>query len=171
MDIKPHLLGALLVLVVLPQSTAAQETELSLRTHLMIADFDNGTVGAAEVVLSGGYAVHPQVAIALEGYAIFPLRVGSGDNPTDVILRLTPTIEVRIGEPLKYGYLKLGSGLDGQHHEGSWKPAWSLVSAIGFAVRPRDLKLYFGFEFAGGLALLGPKAMTLGVGGFIAFQL
>lgn len=168
---KPHLLGAVLVFLVLPLPTTAQETELSLGTHLMLAEFAGGSGGAAEIVLSGGYAVHPQVAIALEGYAIFPLRIGTGGNTTTMVLRIAPTIELRIGEPLKYGYLKLGSGLDGQQYDGSWKPAWALVYALGYAVRPRTLKFYFGFEFAGGVALLGPKAMTIGVGGFIGVQL
>jgi hypothetical protein len=171
MAFRPYLLGVLLVFAALPRPTAAQETELTARTHLMIAEFAGGSGGAAEIVLSGGYAVHPQVAISLEGYAIFPLRIGSGHNTTKAVLRVAPTIEVRVGEPLKYGYLKLGSGLDGQRYNGSWKPAWSLVSALGYTVRPRDLKFYFGFEFAGGLALIGPKAMTIGVGGYIGFQL
>jgi hypothetical protein len=168
---KPQLLGALLVLLSLARPIAAQETELSMGAHLMLAEFAGGGGGAAEILLSGAYAVHPQVALALEGYAIFPLRIGSGGNTTDVVLRIAPTIAFRLGEPQKYGYLKLGSGLDEQRYEGSWKSAWALVGAIGYAVRPRELKVYFGFEFAGGLTVLGPKAMTIGVGGYIGFAL
>lgn len=171
MRIYIPIFGAVVALLMFSPSLSAQETEITTGAHLMLGEFAGGSGGAAEVVVSGGYAVHPQVALALDGYAIFPLKIGSGGNSTDVVLRVAPTIALRIGDSQKYGYLKLGSGLDYQHYERMWKPAWAMVSALGYAVRPRELKIYFGFEFAGGIAVIGPKAMTIGVGGYIGLQL
>jgi len=176
MSQKANKLARLLAVMVagLTSSPApASETgiDLTVATHVALSDYGPGLGASFDLVLAGAWVPIPELAVGLEGAIAVPLPTGDTTAETDIALRANPAIWLRLGDPSTWGYLKLGCGVDSHLREGDLEPVMVVLGAAGFAVAPRTLLFYFGFELSGKIEVVGSMpTRAIGLGGFMGFS-
>jgi len=165
--------GGLLVLLGLlaaaPAGAQEQEQEwglLAASVHADLAELGETSGAVLDIGLQATWLAWPQVGLGLEAQLLTALRSGNNDERA-LTLQLVPTCTFRFGEPSSWGYVKLGTGYAWQMGES----AWVLAGTAGYAVAPRELYVFFGFELFGEITLIGAPIRTIGLGGLIGFVL
>jgi hypothetical protein len=143
----------------------------SAATHGFLATIGEQSSAAVDFSLLAGWVPVPEILIGMEGGVLIPLGFGKSSNPEGTMAQAGPFAMLRLGDPEKWAYLKLGSELAWPLENENRATNWLLVGAAGFAVAPRDLRIYFGFEVAGEFEVSGPPLRTIGIGGFLGYAL
>ncbi len=169
---------ALLGCVLIPGSARA-ETEvgqegrfhLSLAAHGALVDMEEGWGGGVDLDFRSVWHPVPELGLGIRLGGLFPLRAGSDPRETRMALRVVPGVWLRFGAPEAWAYINLGLGWDGHVRQEGLTNALVLGALAGYAVAPRTLPFFFGFEIAGELNLAGDEVRALGLGGFIGWRL
>jgi hypothetical protein len=137
--------------------------------HGLIAEHGGDFNAGADLEVSFAWAPIPEIAIGLDSSIGVPLKKVS--NRSAAVLRLAPMIWMFFGDPQSWGFVKMGIG-PSQHFNDAGNPAsWVLVGGAGFAVAPRELPFFFGFELHGELKMAGKlPSDAIGLGGFVGWR-
>jgi hypothetical protein len=163
--------GLFLILALAHAPLSRAQIDLTGAVHASLSDLGPGLGAALDLFFAFAWAPIPEVALGLETGLGLPLPTGEDTTTTDLTYRANPAVWLRFGNPEVWTYLKAGCGLDSHVRDGDFTPVLVVVGALGFAVAPRTLLFYFGFELTGQYEVAGelPTRMV-GLGGFLGYR-
>ena len=156
---------------------AAEDAEAEGRVHLSgalhgaLLDMQEGWGGGLDVDLRGAFFPIPELGLGLRMGCMLPLSAGEDPRRTLAALRLMPGAWLRFGSAEAWGFLFLGLGWDVHLREESQDHSLLAGAQAGYAVAPRSLPFFFGFEISGELNLAGDEVRALGLGAFVGWRI
>jgi hypothetical protein len=160
---------ALAFLVASP--AGAGEWLLAGGAHGYMADYGQGLKATMDLTVGADYAPVPELAFGLDTVLVVPLQVMDVEKATKVAFSAVPHLALHVGDEQMWSYAKAGCGVLASVRPEGTSPALILSGALGFAVAPADLLVFFGFEFNGQLDIAGVgPARAVGLGGYLGYR-